>query len=101
MWKEFDLDQPRPRRRLRLPVLAAWSWAPGSSVSLIQYDGGLIAASVTLGFETHRIDDRIDRGFADDRGDLLAESIVLGEIYRDRSRRFARGLAAPRSCRRS
>ena len=50
---------------------------------LVQHDGGLIAASMALGFETHRIDHRIYRGFADDRGYLLAEAIVLGEIYRD------------------
>src|SRR5208282_2488580 len=57
------------------------SW-PDDFHSLVQNDGGLIAASVALGFETHRIDDRINRGFADDRGDLLAEAVVLREIYR-------------------
>ena len=37
---------------------------------------------MTLGFETHRIDDRIYRRFADDRGHLFAKAIVLGEIDR-------------------
>jgi hypothetical protein len=47
---------------------------------IVQYDGGLIAASMTLGFETYRIDDRIYGGFVDDRGPLLAKAIVFGEI---------------------
>jgi len=38
---------------------------------------------MALGFETDRIDDRIYRGFADDRFYLLAQAIVFGEIYRD------------------
>src|SRR5271165_2412745 len=52
---------------------------------LVQYDGRFIAASMALGFEAHRIDNRIHRGFADNRRHLLAEAIVLGEIYREKA----------------
>src|SRR6201999_2319140 len=60
---------------------------------LVQHDCGLIATSMALGFEAHRIDDRIHRGLADDRGDLLAKPIVFGEIYRDEADLF--GVAQP------
>jgi hypothetical protein len=50
---------------------------------LVEHDGGLIATAMAFGFETHRIDDRVDRGFADDRCHLFAQAIVLREIYRD------------------
>jgi hypothetical protein len=68
---------------------------------LVQNDGGLVAASVALGFETHCIDDRIDRGFADDRSYMLAEAIVLAEIYQDEANVSGVALAALRSCRQS
>src|SRR6202020_2152132 len=55
---------------------------------LVQHDRGLIATSMTLGFETHRIDDRIHRGLTDDRGHLLAKPIVFGEIDRDEADLF-------------
>ena len=71
------------------------------SHSLIQNDGGLIAASMALGFETHGVDDQINRGFADDRCYLLAEAIVPCEIYRHEAKLSGRGQAALRSCRRS
>src|SRR5258708_700561 len=51
---------------------------------LVQHDGGLIATAMALGFKAHRIDDRIHRGLADDRGHLVAEAVVLGEIYGDK-----------------
>src|ERR1700730_17733836 len=38
---------------------------------------------MALGFKTHRVDHRIDCWFADDRGHLLAEAIVPGEVDRD------------------
>jgi hypothetical protein len=41
-----------------------------------------------LGFETHCIDNRIYRRFADDRGYLLPKAIVLGEIYRHEANVF-------------
>src|SRR4029077_14046571 len=56
---------------------------PNDLHRLIEHDGGLIPTRVALGFETHSVDDRIYCGFADDRGHLLAEAIVLGEVYRD------------------
>ncbi|MCY1186163.1 hypothetical protein D9M73_270030 [compost metagenome] len=33
VWKLWDFAQPRPKRMLRLPILAAASTAPGSSVT--------------------------------------------------------------------
>ena len=78
------------------PGIADGASRPDDLHRLVQHDGGLIAASMALGFETHRIDHRIYRGFADDRGYLLAEAIVLGEINRDEAERFGPGLAAPR-----
>jgi hypothetical protein len=67
---------------------------------LVQHGRGLIATSMALGFETHRIDHRIYPGIADDRGHLLAKAIVFGEIYRTKPN-FLAGLTAPRSYRQS